>query len=216
MIKQSVLDVVHKYFPDVQINFKNQSTFMRVLSKILFFTPSFMTDYTTTIGDTVYYPSSSFVNGHPASASIIFLHEIVHINDEKTISKPLFSLLYLLPQLLVLLVVPFAFVVGWWALLFLLFGAPLPAYFRMLFERRAYMASLYVMKKLNDKCGYNIDLDGQAQFFLQQFKGAGYYWMWIFNDLDDQFNKALTDIKNNNRPYNDKVFDILDEIIAVY
>jgi hypothetical protein len=216
MIKQVVLDVVHKYFPDVQIDYKDQSTFMQVLGKILFFTPSFMTNYTTTIGDTIYYPSSSFVNNHVASTFVILLHEIVHVSDEKTISKTLFSVAYLFPQLLVLLAIPFAFVIGWWALLFLLFGTPLPAYFRMLLERRAYMASIYVMKKLNDKCNYNINLDDQMNYFLAQFKNSSYYWMWPIKNIDTEFANALTEIKNNNRPYNDKVFDILDEIIAAY
>lgn len=216
MIKQPVLDVVHKFFPDVVITFKDQSLFMKILGKILFFNKSFMTNYITTIGETIYYPTASYVNGHPASAFIVLLHELVHVKDEKAISKPIFDGLYLLPQILALLAIPLFFVIGFWSLLFLLFAMPLPAYFRMNYEKRAYIASLYVMKKLNDKCQYNIDLNDKKQYFLQQFKSSSYYFMWPFSNLDAQFTAGLVKINNNERPYNDGIFDILDQIIAVY
>lgn len=216
MINANVLNVATQYIPQLKIAYKDQSTFMKLLSKILFFNPNFMTQYTTTIGYTIYYPSQSFVNNYTASSFFIFAHELVHMLDEKKISRILFGSLYLLPQLLILLAIPFAFIWGWWALLFVLLGAPLPAYFRMLFERRAYMVSIYVMKKLNDKCSYGIDLDSQTQFFLQQFKNSGYYYMWLFSNLDAQFATALAAVKNNERPYVDPVFDVIDQIIAVY
>lgn len=216
MIKQPVLDTVHKFFPNVAIAFKDQSLFMKILGKILFFNKSFMTNYITTIGETIYFPSVNYVNFHPASMFIVLLHEIVHIHDEKKISKPIFNLLYLLPQLLALLAIPLFFVIGFWSLLFLLFAAPLPAFFRMNFEKRAYIASLYVMKVLNDKYAYNIDLDAKTQYFLQQFKDSSYYYMWPFSNLDAEFAAALVRIRNNERPYKDDIFDILDQIIAVY
>lgn len=216
MIKQSVLDKIHQYFPNVKIAYKDQSLLMKILGILLFFIPSFMASYTTTIGDTIYYSSAKFIDSHIASTFITLLHEVVHINDEKRLGKLLFSASYLLPQLFILLAIPFAFIIGWWSLLFLLFLAPIPAFFRMLLEKRAYLASLYVMKKLNDKCGYNIDLNYQSQFFVEQFKNSAYYWMWPFNNLDNEFAMAITKIQNGDRPYNDKVFDILDEIIVVY
>lgn len=216
MIKQPVLDMVHKFFPSVVIAFKDQSLFMKILGKILFFNKSFMTNYITTIGETIYYPSANYVNGHPASAFIVLLHELVHVRDEKTVGKTIFDALYLLPQILAFLAIPLFFVIGFWSLLFLLFAAPLPAYFRMNYEKRAYLASLYVMKKLNDKCQYNIDLNDKKQYFLQQFKSSSYYFMWPFSNLDAQFTAALTKINNNERPYDDMIFDILDQIIAVY
>ena len=40
----------------VSIKYKDNSWFMKVLSKILFFNKKFMTRFTTTIGKTVYFP----------------------------------------------------------------------------------------------------------------------------------------------------------------
>src|SRR5271167_3756358 len=90
------------YFPKLQIKYKNQSSVMRFLGKLLFFTPGFMTDYTTTIGSTIYAPSTQFFTLHPVSSSVVLLHEFVHMYDQKIVSPLLFQLTYLLPQLLIL------------------------------------------------------------------------------------------------------------------
>lgn len=218
MIKQVVLDKVAQYFPKAKIGFKDQSTFMKIIGALLFFNPGFMTQFITTIGDTIYYPSATYVNSHPVSSFVVLLHELVHVYDEKKYSKILFMLSYLLPQLLVLLFLPLLFLVGWkFALISLVFLAPFPAYFRMHFEKRAYIASLYVMQKLNmSHPDYKIDIDDRSNFFTQQFKNASYYFMWPFSNINSDFTKAVDAIKSGNRPYEDKLFDILDEIVSVF
>jgi len=188
---------------------------MKILGFMLFFSPDFKTSYTTTIGDTIYYPSQSFVNLHPVSTLVILLHELVHVYDEKRLTKPLFSASYLLPQLLAFLIIPLLFISWKIALPFLIFLAPFPAYFRKLYEKRAYLASLYVMYQLNIKSSFNIDIENQSQFFANQFKTSAYYWMWPFKSINSEFEAAVQLIKSGKRPYEDKVFDILDQIIAV-
>ena len=84
----------------------------------------------------------------------------------------------------------------------------------MLFEKRAYLVTLYVMNALNNRSNYNIDLRAQKDFCLAQFKDSTYYFMWIFSDIDAEFDAALIKIENNQRPYEDKVFDMLDDILA--
>jgi uncharacterized protein YihD (DUF1040 family) len=107
------------------------------------------------------------------------------------------------------------FIISWKIILplILLCLLPLPAYFRMYFEKRAYISSLYVIKKLADKHGFNAKLDLRKEDFLSQFKDASYYFMWVFPGLRKEFDDALIKIKDNKRPFEDKVFDILDYLI---
>src|SRR6266699_1946330 len=126
------------YFPKLKIAYKDQTWWMRFLGKILFFNKKFMSNYTTTIGNTVYFPSQEFVRQRPISSIVVLLHELVHINDARQISSALFSFLYLTPQILTLLALPLWLLFGWklgllWIALFI---SPLPSYFRMHFEKR--------------------------------------------------------------------------------
>jgi len=66
-------------------------------------------------------------------------------------------------------------------------------------------------KKLN----FDPTLDRQKEDFETQFKSSSYYFMWPFGNLNKQFDDALVKIRNNERPFEDPVFDILDELISV-
>lgn len=216
MFNNVLMSKILEHFPKLQIKFKDQSIFMKFLGTLLFFNKEFMKTFTTTIGSTIYYPSQDFFNTRPVSSLVILLHELVHMNDAKKISKYLFSFLYLSPQILA----PFSLLLLFfsWKLaipLTILFLCPVPSYFRMLFEKRAYMASLYVMKKLADKNKYTINLVDQKDFFLTQFKKSFYYYMWPFNNLDKDFVEALNKINDGKRPFENEIFDILDDIVAV-
>lgn len=176
-----------------------------------------MTQFATTVGDTIYYPTASYINHHPVSAFVTLAHEIVHIYDERKITKILFSILYFLPQLLFIPAL-LLFLISWKIAIpiMLLCLLPIPSYFRMVFEKRAYMASLYTMNKLNIKSHYHINIREQKDVFLQQFKSMDYYYVWPFHHLDKEFDGAVEKIWAGERPYNDKVFDILDQIIEVF
>lgn len=180
----------------------------------MFFNPDFMNNYITTIGSTVYYPTEQFTKLKQVSSSIILLHELVHIYDSNKTTKPLFMFLYLIPQIFILLALPL-FIISWKIALplIILFALPLPAYFRMYFEKRAYMASLYVMEKLSKKLNFNSILLDQETFFLTQFKNSSYYFMWPFSNLQAEFDNSVKEINNGNRPYNDEVFDIIDVLV---
>jgi hypothetical protein len=201
-------------YPNVQIKYKNESVLMKTLGVILFFNPQFM-DYITTIGTTIYYPTREFVRDAPISSTIDLLHELVHVRDAQNENKILFGLLYLLPQLLVLLGLPLLFIFGWKIALFsLIFLAPLPAYFRMKDEKKAYTISMYVVNKLNQH-GYSINLDVQKQFFVSQFKGSSYYFMWPFKSIDIYFDKVANQLKAGQRPeYEAALFNITDKILG--
>ena len=203
-----------KYFPKLQIKYKSESTLMKIIGKLLFFNKSFLTSYTTTIGSTIYFPNPNFVKARPISSTIILLHELVHLYDSKRFGNILFSFLYLTPQILALLSLPLFFISWKIALCFLLFAAPLPSYFRMYFEKRAYLVSLYVIYKLSSKLQFNSALETHKRYFLKQFKSPYYYFMWTFSNLDKDFNEALLKINKKERPFQDPVFDILDDFIS--
>lgn len=217
MAFQDLLIAAQKYFPSLQVKYKNQSTFMKVLGTILFFNKSFMTDYVTTIGSIIYIPDQNYMKLHPVSGSVTFLHELVHIYDSGKISRPLFTFLYLLPQIMALLLLPLFFFLKWWIVLplVLLCLAPIPAYFRMVFEKRAYISSIYTLNALGKRLNFNPHLANQVSFFVEQFCNSYYYFMYPFKkELNKQFNEAMQKVLSGQRPYQDPVFDILDDLVT--
>lgn len=210
---ESVVNEAKINFPNLQIKYKDESLFMKILGKIMFFNKSFMTDYVTTVGNTVYFPSKSFLAIRPVSSLMILMHELVHVYDSKKFTSPLFSFLYLFPQILALLALPLFFINWQIALLFLLFLLPIPAYFRTYFEKRGYLISLYVENKLSKKLKFSINLDNAKNDSIKHFKNSDYYFMWPFKSVDTQFNEAAIKINNDQRPFEDPIFDILDKLI---
>jgi len=210
---QNLVNAAQKYFPNLQIKYKDSSLLMKIIGTILFFNKEFKTSFVSTIGSTIYYPSQSFIKLHPVSSIILLLHELVHINDSKKITKPIFNILYLFPQILVLLFFPMLLISWKIALLFLIFALPFPAYFRMQFEKRAYLTSLYAINALGNKMSFDPALDKQKPHFIAYFKTSEYYWMWIFKSIDKDFDDAIIKIKAGQRPFDDEIFNILDELI---
>src|SRR6185503_4444918 len=159
---------------------------MWLMSKVLFFNKDFMTSYVTTIGSTVYFVSREKVEHDPVSAMNTLAHECVHLEDSKRLSI-LFSMLYLCPQLLALLVMPALFLLGLYGLIFLLFLAPIPSPGRMYFERRGYAMTLFAYDYRLREIGLPHEdrlalLHVRAKHITSTyFKGAAYYFMWPFN-----------------------------------
>jgi len=215
MAFQDLVTAAQKHFPDLKIKYKDQSKFMKFLGFLLFFNKRFMNGYTTTVGSTIYFPSESAVTNRPVSASITLLHELVHVYDAKKISKPLFGFLYLTPQILALLLIPLFFILPWWVALLIMAVviAPIPSFFRMYYEKRAYLSSLYALQKISNRLNFKPLLATQRVSFVKQFKSPSYYFMWPFSNLDKEFDDALIKVKANQRPFEDPVFDILDELI---
>jgi len=210
---QKIADCSKKHFSKLDIKYKDESIFMKILAKFLFFNKNFMTHYTTTIGSSIYFPSKSFVEEHPISASITLLHELVHVYDSIKYSQIIFSLLYLSPQILFIFTLPLL-IISWKFIFFIiLFLLTLPAFFRMHFEKRAYLVSLYCANYFNKINMSNIDLVKSKNYYLSNFKNSGYYFMWIFDNLDKEFDSSLEKIKLGNHPYKDPIFDIIDDLL---
>jgi hypothetical protein len=137
---------------------KQGSLFMTVINavlKVLSFGQfkAFFEDYTTTIGKTVYTPTrwDSFSDG---ARTVILRHEMVHLQQAKRWGF-LFSVLYLFGGLPI--------------------GA---AYFRVKFEREAYVETLQAHVDLLGT--FVLDDPSLKDMILRQFNGPAYLWMWPF------------------------------------
>ena len=93
---------IEKYaaYRDISVEVKEESKLMKIIAKILFFNPKFMTDYITTIGSTVYFPREDISND--VTVWEVLPHEMIHADDSRRLG-PLFGFLYLFPQILAIL-----------------------------------------------------------------------------------------------------------------
>lgn len=213
MTFENLVNESKKYFPNLEIKYKDQSNFMKFIGFLLFFNKDFMTKYITTIGNTVYFPSRDYIVQYPVRSSITLLHEFIHINDARKIGTVLFNFLYLFPQILIIFCLPLLLVSWKLALVLLILCAlPLPAYFRMKFERKAYISSLYVYKKLGDRLNKTINYNEHKDFSISQFKTSVYYFMWMFNSIDKDFDDAILKINNGEKPYEDDILDVVVDL----
>lgn len=171
---------ISKRHPKFSIKRKETNSFMKFLFEISLmrlWNKNFMTNYITTIGNTIYWPMDHrdvIPVGALQSDFDILAHEYMHIFDRQRQGTFVYTLSYLFPQWLALLSLG-AIGAVWtpWCLLFLLcllFLAPWPAPGRRDIELR----------------GYGIDLaaeewrTGSATFFTsttEQFTGWSYYRM---------------------------------------
>ena len=183
-----------KYLPKLKIAYKDKSWFMKALAKLLFFVPSFLTAFTTTIGYTIYFTSEGAVKENLEGYSQVLSHEATHAWDRKRYGF-LFFLSYLFPQCLAALVL-LSFLAIWFtklwllSLLFLVFLAPIPAYFRMRWELRGYTMNYCWGHWMN---GY----DPNCSFSIDRFSGPSYYFMWPFRqNMIDRFNSNFVKLQD--------------------
>lgn len=216
MAFDDLVKLMATYFPNANIAYKDQSLLMKLLGYLLFFNPDFMTTFTTTIGNTIYFPSEDYVKAHPVSAQVILLHEMTHLYDKKRLGTFLFTTSYLLPQLLAPFTLLLLFVLSWKFVLplFILCLLPLPAYFRTYFEKRAYMVAMYVIYLLSKKENFDPKLTVKEEDFLGYIHGSGYYFMWPFAGINAEFDAATKNIEANNRPFtDDALFTMIEALI---
>lgn len=157
-----------------RIRYKDESWEMQLLNLVaMWFCPTFLTQFTTVIGSTIYFPSRTYVEMYPDSAMRTLAHEAVHLLDSEQVSLPVFMFTYLFPQVLVSGVLLFP-IIGWWALGFLIFALPIPAPFRFYYESRA-----YAMDVLTSAPEHRAFTFAHA---LQFFDDWNYYKMYPFRD----------------------------------
>ena len=190
----------------LQVKFKDESLFMKILGLILFFNPRFMTHYTTTIGSTVYFANRKWLEENQDSAAHVLAHELVHIGDAEEAGSLIFSYGYLFPQSFAVLSL-FSIISSPWWLLSLLFLLPLPAPMRTYFEFRGYAMTDATYYKSS---GQFTDIEWMSG----QFTSGSYFFMWPFKG--DVQSKIL---ENRNLIKAGKLstkIDFADEIIACF
>jgi hypothetical protein len=115
--------------PGFKVAFKNQSRLMKVLGFLTTpFNPRFLTDFTTTLGKTVYFPTREEYETDVAGSFKTLSHEYVHLWDGKSWW---FSPAYAFPQLLAVLPFLLFGVLAWphsWLLLLPVAGYALAAW----------------------------------------------------------------------------------------
>lgn len=167
---------IRERVPDYKIKFKNESTFMKILGKILFFNKDFMTHVTTVIGKTIYFARRDWFEADPGRYFYTLCHEYVHIMDYDR--RPAsFASGYLMPQALAIfsLGALLSFISPWFLLflLALIFLAPLPSRVRAWAELRGYGMS--IKSRLWD--GQAVSQE-RIDRYVTYFTGPAYYYMW--------------------------------------
>jgi hypothetical protein len=189
-ILQRLVSTIKEKVPDFEVRYKNESLFMKTLGVLLFlFNREFMTRFTTTIGNKVYFPSREAARARPRAHWKVLAHEYVHILDYQD-QKLWFKVSYLLPQLGALLALG-AFFIPWF-LLALLALAPWPSPWRTKWEMRG-----YTMSMATNYWRYGKITDDTKEWIGQNFWGWNYYKMaWrkkkIQKRLDDASDSIIT------------------------
>jgi hypothetical protein len=175
-----VLALCYAEFPQFEIRYKDESKLMKFLNFFVrIFNPGFMTNYITTFGTTVYFPSRKYLLEGQGHLTEVLAHELVHMWDRKSQGAFAYTFKYGSPQWFALLSLLALGAI--WALpmlvflLFLLCALPLPSVGRRNIELDGYTMSM----------AYHYWTAGQVDpayitFYADQFVKSGYYFMWPF------------------------------------
>ena len=168
--------MIPKFLKDnnIQLIWKHQSSIMNICGKFMGGDGGkFMTLYATTIGRKIYMPKTWWDNATDKQRMILLRHELVHVNQMKRYSVPVFLLLYLF--------------------------IPLPAglsYFRAKFEKDGYEETL---RARYEYWGKDSITSSECRYWVtQQFLGSAYGWMWPFKrSINNWYDKTLQEIIEN-------------------
>ena len=173
-----------------------------------------MTDFVTTIGNTVYYPDRKFVEMLPLEAAFVLAHEYVHIKDYERMGTFKYTAMYLFPQILSVLslLTLFAFITpyAWLFLIFFLCLLPIPSFSRKRIEMKGYKMSIYIfyLYMVLNNCSEEFiirNLQYQIDLSSKYFVNSAYYFMWPFGVRKELTAFAGT-LLYKTAEYNDEVY----------
>jgi len=178
-------EYVCEKIPGFEIIEKSQSFWMKILSKILFFTPYFMKRFVTTFYPKIYIPSKLRWEANSFFSIITLAHEYVHLSDRKRWHL-FFNFIYLTPQAFVIFALLYP--ISPWFLLFLVCLLPLPSFGRAWAEFRGYRMSVAIHYWLSGE-RYSL------KHVSHQFVSPNYYWMFPFERIVERiFNREFEKI----------------------
>lgn len=188
IITENTINMIKEEIPDFSVEFKNEDTLQKFICVLLFFNPGYMTSFTTTLYPKVYFPTKE--SEKKPNFYKTLCHEFVHLVDRRD-HGVWFSISYLFPQILALFsllsVLSFISLHFLWSLLFLIFLAPLPSYFRTKWELRGYTTNLFIEYLVTGQ--FN---EEQIKLIKNQFLTMNYYKMcWS----EEKINKEIDLIK---------------------
>lgn len=209
---ERLVEYAHNEIPGFDIKYKDDSTFMKVLGFLSKpFNPRFMSDFTTTVGTTMYVPKNDFLYCQNDYIEVV-AHELVHMRESQKNGSVLYFLRYFFPQILALLSL---FAIGgiwspWFlfALVFVACLAPLPSPGRREIEMNGYVMSLCIrywttMQLLEP------DFAGVAR----EFTGPAYYFMWPWREeIIRELKMRAMDIRTN-KVLGDSMFSEIHQIV---
>jgi len=171
-----VENVAKKLIPDIKITFKNKSWLMHFIAFFIYLiNRRFMSQYTTVLGNTVYFPSKTWLEGNYRRATSIIAHELVHLVDRSKEKKLMFEIKYLFPQILSIFSI-FALLAVFSSyfllfLVFLAFFAPWPAIYRLRYEATAYCMSIHYQEITHT----TFDFAYWRDVYAKELSGMSYY-----------------------------------------
>ena len=197
----NLLSAIRSEFPDFKAKYKDESRLMRILSHILFFNKGFMTNFITTLGNTIYFPTKGWIKEDQFRAIVVISHEWMHMKDDHKWGI-LYKFGYLSPQIFAILAIlaPISPIFSG----FLAFLCPIPSPIRAYFELRAYAIGNAVGWWI-----YKIEPDWDR--ISQNFTNSSYFWMFPFkklviNRLKSDFERAK---KNDLTKFEREIFNVL-------
>lgn len=187
LVERYIKEVSRKYSKDFQIKSKKNASGLYALVRpiIKLFNKDIDDKFITVLFGTVWVPEN-FMNSNEMNVLEVMAHETVHEADRNRLGTLLFTILYLSPQILALgaLLALFAiwFTNSWlWALLALLFLAPIPSLGRTYIELRGYRMNVLFMRKV-DKVAEE-SLSPYLEYMAQNFTSGNYYFMMPIKKL---------------------------------
>lgn len=156
---ERVILLIRGEFPDFEVREKSESTLMKVINVFLLIITfgqmrSFMTTFTTAIGETIYTPEK-WSTLPEVSRIRILRHEIIHMRQRRRYTFVLHAFLYLFFPFPVFL-----------------------AYYRKKFEQEAYEETMRCIVLTHGVAALKNERFREAT--ISHFTSAQYLWMWPF------------------------------------
>jgi len=82
---------------------------------------------------------------------------------------------------------------------------------KKLSKKEAYLSSLYVINKLSQTLHFVPHLEIEGKNLIKQLEGN---LLRSKHKLEQEFSQAIQLIKINKRPFEDKIFDIIDDLLS--
>ena len=197
--------------PGFKVAWKSDSLKQRLLGRVLWFNPTYMTKYVSTFYPVVYFPTQVEYESNLTSSFAVLAHERVHLLDTRR-QGIWFRVSYLLPQVmfvpLSISALSCSFFEGKLAILLLVLALvsllPWPSPGRTKWEKRGYAMTMAVSYWIRGEVTSEL-----KQSIKSYFVGWPYYKMsWSPSDIDVWLTQIEWDLKTGTLLEDQVYFDV--------